>query len=184
MTDSLACAEQSTSATLPPWVLGLVSPTYERVVPQFPLDVDRLLDTRLSSPCTGAPCFVGPDEQDSAGLSPRVEETIKTIVALGATIGSKKELRAFLLANPDLLTAMRHSCAEAVRSWQGSVRVHVSLVQDPESALEYVAVYVRSASYGDSFLDELQLLSNEMDSLVPGQPDRFLVTTDFRQPQS
>ena len=182
MTNSLGCAEQSTSATLPAWVLGLVSPDHDRVASLFPLDVDRLLDVRLSSPCTGAPCFVGLYEQNSAGLSPQVEETIATLVALGVTIDSTKELRAFLLDNPDLFTPMRHSCAEAMRHWQASVKVHVAVVNDPETSLEYVAVYVRAPSYSDDFLDDLQRLAERTDALIAWQPDRFLISTDFQLP--
>jgi hypothetical protein len=152
-------------------------------MPSLPLDVDRLLDMRLSSPCTGTPCWAVPGEQNSAGLSPQIEEAIRTIVTLRARIESPKALRDFLWENPDLLVALRHACAEvAVREWSERVETHVYIISDSESDSRYVAVYVRTRSYSGAFLDELRLLSSELDALEPRQSDRFLVSTDFRQP--
>jgi len=141
-----------------------------------------LLNLLVGSPCTGYPCVERLGVQDTSGLSLQVEGTIRAVLNLGASISSTRDLRSFLLSNPDLLSAVRAACNTAIGKWGPRVRVHVSIVRDPDSASEYVAVYVRTASYSDTFLDELQLLSSELDALVPRQPDRFLMSTDFRQP--
>ena len=105
------------------------------------------------------------------------------IATLRARIESPRALRNFLLENPDLLVALRHACAEvAARKWSERVEIHVCVISDSESDSRYVAVYLRAKSYSGVFLDELRLLSDELDALAPRQPDRFLVSTDFRQP--
>ncbi len=141
-----------------------------------------LLNLLLVSPCTGGPCIERLSVQDTSDVSLRVEGTIRAVFNLGASIGSTRDLRRFLFSNPDLISAVRAACNAGVRKWQENVRVHLVVVRDPDSADEYLAIYVRAVSYTDVFLDDLQSLAGELEALVPKQPDRLLVSTDFRLP--
>src|SRR5262249_1253221 len=123
--------------------------------------------------------------QHTSSISIQIEQVLKKLVLLRVVIPKPKEIRSYLLKNPDLLAILPSLCVDIGRVFDSDVSLSLEHHQDPEfEEDQYLCLYLKIPKLDVAAVDRIDNVAESYSVDFASISGWILIAPDLRRIES